>query len=260
MVFDKDDPFAMDFVTAATSIRAFNFSIEMESLFKIKEMAGKIVPAISSSNALVAALQVHEAIKLLSGDERDKDLRGISYMRLGGNTRLSSLKRVNEPPKSDCKVCQDDSSFIAQASVKSFEQAKLKDFVDSILPHCLSVKGESMLVEFNGKIIYEREPDLSEDESQLYEKRLAKTFNELNLKNYSIVYVQGVLDGQEDDSNFYIQLHEDKTLTENWKASYIKKGVKKPLISDTQEEKKTAPVNGGSTTLEIEDDQEGLIC
>ena len=56
MVFDKDDPFAMDFVTAATSIRSYNFSIEMESLFKIKEMAGKIVPAISSSNALVAAL------------------------------------------------------------------------------------------------------------------------------------------------------------------------------------------------------------
>ena len=68
MVFDKDDSFAMDFVTAATNIRAYNFSIDMESLFKIKEMAGKIVPAISSSNALVAALQVHEAIKLLAGE------------------------------------------------------------------------------------------------------------------------------------------------------------------------------------------------
>ena len=31
----------------------------------IKEMAGKIVPAISSSNALVASLQVLEAVKLL---------------------------------------------------------------------------------------------------------------------------------------------------------------------------------------------------
>ena len=56
LVFDKDDPFAMDFVAAATNIRAHNFTIEMETLFKIKEMAGKIVPAISSSNALVAAL------------------------------------------------------------------------------------------------------------------------------------------------------------------------------------------------------------
>ena len=71
MVFDKDDSLAMDFVTAATNIRAFNFSIPMESLFKIKEMAGKIVPAISSSNGLVASLQVHEAIKLLAGDDKN---------------------------------------------------------------------------------------------------------------------------------------------------------------------------------------------
>ena len=56
MVFDKDDPLAMDFVTSATNIRAHNFQIETETLFKVKEMAGKIVPAISSSNALVAAL------------------------------------------------------------------------------------------------------------------------------------------------------------------------------------------------------------
>ena len=46
----------MDFVAAATNIRAYNFQIGQETLFKVKEMAGKIVPAISSSNALVAAL------------------------------------------------------------------------------------------------------------------------------------------------------------------------------------------------------------
>jgi len=56
LMFDKDDHLAMDFVTSASNIRAYNFTIEMETLFKIKEMAGKIVPAISSSNALAAAL------------------------------------------------------------------------------------------------------------------------------------------------------------------------------------------------------------
>ena len=61
---------AMDFVSAATNIRAHNFQIQTETLFKIKEMAGKIVPAISSSNALVAALQVTEAVKLLAGEAR----------------------------------------------------------------------------------------------------------------------------------------------------------------------------------------------
>ena len=66
LTFDKDDDLGVDFVSSAANLRAFNFSINMESRFKIKEMAGKIVPAISSSNGLVAALQVFEAIKLLA--------------------------------------------------------------------------------------------------------------------------------------------------------------------------------------------------
>jgi ubiquitin-like 1-activating enzyme E1 B len=55
----------MEFVVAASNLRAHNFSIGLETAFKIKEMAGRIVPAISSSNALVASLQVHESIKML---------------------------------------------------------------------------------------------------------------------------------------------------------------------------------------------------
>jgi hypothetical protein len=43
-------------------------------------MAGKIIPAISSSNALVAALQVHESIKILSG--KHDQLHGAVYQRL----------------------------------------------------------------------------------------------------------------------------------------------------------------------------------
>jgi ubiquitin-like 1-activating enzyme E1 B len=67
LTFNKDDELAVEFVAAAANLRAFNFAIALESLFKVKEMAGKIVPAISSSNGLVAALQTFEAIKLLAG-------------------------------------------------------------------------------------------------------------------------------------------------------------------------------------------------
>jgi ubiquitin-like 1-activating enzyme E1 B len=56
MVFNKDDELSVRFVASASNIRAHNFNIQMDSLFKIKEMAGKIVPAISSSNALAASI------------------------------------------------------------------------------------------------------------------------------------------------------------------------------------------------------------
>lgn len=69
MTFSKDDELALKFVSAAANLRAASFSIPLESSFKIKEMAGKIVPAISSSNALAASLQVLEAIKLLTASD-----------------------------------------------------------------------------------------------------------------------------------------------------------------------------------------------
>jgi len=90
--FDKDDELAMDFVTAATTIRAYNFAIDAETPFKIKEMAGKIVPAISSSNAMVANLQVIEAIKLLAGQV--DQLRGVAYNRTDKKDRFSWRKRT----------------------------------------------------------------------------------------------------------------------------------------------------------------------
>lgn len=91
MNFSKDDHLSVEFVTAAANIRAHNFSIPKESLFKIKEMAGKIVPAISSSNALGASLEVLECIKLLQ-DKRES-LKGIVYQRTNNQVRLNSFAR-----------------------------------------------------------------------------------------------------------------------------------------------------------------------
>lgn len=98
MVFDKDDELAMDFVIAASNIRAQNFGIPMESAFKIKEMAGKIIPAISSSNALVASLQVIEAIKLLTPNKRPENLRLVSYIREGEKSRFLTNTVSGEDP------------------------------------------------------------------------------------------------------------------------------------------------------------------
>lgn len=178
----------MDFVTAATNIRAHNFQISMETLFKVKEMAGKIVPAISSSNALVAALQVMEAVKLLAGDAKKDQLKAISYQRTGGLTRLTSMSRINEKPKVDCTVCSDDSGSIATVTVRSFEECKFADFIEKILPDCLMVKPDGeLLIDMDGKILFERCEDMSDDEASLYTKRLAKSLVEMGFKQHSMV-------------------------------------------------------------------------
>ena len=68
LVWDKDDEPAMDFVAACANCRSHIFSIQTKSRFDIKSMAGNIIPAIATTNAVIAGQIVMEAIKLLMGD------------------------------------------------------------------------------------------------------------------------------------------------------------------------------------------------
>ncbi|NWR21564.1 SAE2 enzyme, partial [Emberiza fucata] len=67
LIWDKDDPSAMDFVTAAANLRMHVFGMNMKSRFDIKSMAGNIIPAIATTNAVIAGLIVLEGLKILSG-------------------------------------------------------------------------------------------------------------------------------------------------------------------------------------------------
>ena len=66
--FDKDDPDTLDFVAASANIRSSLFGIERKSRFDIKQMAGNIIPAIATTNAMVAGLCVLESFKVLRGE------------------------------------------------------------------------------------------------------------------------------------------------------------------------------------------------
>lgn len=63
--FEKDDDICIKFVTAASNLRAHIFSIDLLNEFQTKEIAGNIIPAICSTNAIVAAIEVSEAMKFL---------------------------------------------------------------------------------------------------------------------------------------------------------------------------------------------------
>lgn len=68
LTFDKDDQLAVEFVTAAANIRAESFGIPLHSLFEAKGIAGNIVHAVATTNAIIAGLIVIEAIKVLKKD------------------------------------------------------------------------------------------------------------------------------------------------------------------------------------------------
>lgn len=68
ITFDKDDEDTLDFVTASANIRSIVFGIETRSKFDVKQMAGNIIPAIATTNAIVAGLCVLESFKVLKGE------------------------------------------------------------------------------------------------------------------------------------------------------------------------------------------------
>lgn len=69
--FEKDDDqnFHIDFIAAASNLRASNYSIPLEDKMKVKLVAGKIIPAISTTTSAVTGLSLVELFKVLQGKE-----------------------------------------------------------------------------------------------------------------------------------------------------------------------------------------------
>lgn len=170
--FDKDDDDTMDFVAAAGNLRAIIFGIDPKSKFDIKQMAGNIIPAIATTNAMVAGLCVMQAFKVLRGEyARTKWL-----WLWNGALRTDRL----EDPNPDCPACS-----VAMARVQvDLEKATLKDLVVDILRTKLGY-GEEITVLSEAGVIYD--PDL--------EDNLEKKLPELSISDASFIVVKDDEDG-----------------------------------------------------------------
>jgi len=128
LVWDKDDEDAMDFVTACANIRAHIFGIAMKTRFDIKSMAGNIIPAIATTNAVIAGCIVMEALKVLNNDtKRAKNV----FLKKTPNPRRQILV-TEEPvlPKPKCPICTSN----PEAHVRvDLDKMTLRMFEDQIL-------------------------------------------------------------------------------------------------------------------------------
>ena len=137
LVWDKDDDASLDFVVSASNIRAHIFDIPRRSRFDVKSMAGNIIPAIATTNAVISGLIVVEALKTLQGD---LDKCRTIYL----NKTPSVRKKLLQPsplvaPNPKCYVCSTKPEAkvmmdCSKTTVKSLEEKLLKQQFGVIAP------------------------------------------------------------------------------------------------------------------------------
>ena len=146
--WDKDDPLALDFVTACANIRMFIFNIGQKSRFEVKSMAGNIIPAIATTNAVIAGCIVTEAIKILNNQA---DKCKTVYLRRQPNPRKKILVTEGlEPPNPKCYVCAEKPEVnvmlnLETTTLKTLEERILKGNLNMIAPD-VEVEGKGIIL------------------------------------------------------------------------------------------------------------------
>lgn len=133
------------------------------------EMAGNIIPAIATTNAVVAGLIVLQCLKVLR--QQWSDLR-VVYVARHSEKALSST--TVSQPNPNCAVCR--TPFV-HLSVQP-EKLTLQTFVDEVARKKVGYPGD-VTVRDGSRILYD--PDAEENGS--------KTFQELGLGAASLITV-----------------------------------------------------------------------
>ncbi|XP_020108173.1 SUMO-activating enzyme subunit 2 isoform X1 [Ananas comosus] len=170
LTFDKDDQLAVEFVTAAANIRASSFGIPLHSLFEAKGIAGNIVHAVATTNAIIAGLIVIEAIKVLQNDF--ENYRMTYCLEHPSRKMLLMPVQPFEANKS-CYVCS-ETPLLLEVNTNT---AKLRDVVERIVKAKLGMNLPMVMV--GSTLVFEDGDDLDKDLAANYALNLDKVLSGL---------------------------------------------------------------------------------
>ncbi|XP_054748219.2 SUMO-activating enzyme subunit 2-like isoform X2 [Lytechinus pictus] len=235
LAWDKDDQAAMDFVACTANIRSHIFGIPMKTRFDIKSMAGNIIPAIATTNAVIAGLIVIEALKVLANNmEKCKTV----YMTRFPNSRKKLLVPcVLIPPNPNCYVCADRPEVTIKlntntTSIRMLQDKILKSALGMIAPDVEIQDGKGTIL-------------ISSDEEETLEN-MPRMLSEFNIIGGSRLKADDFLQNFE----LVINIQYEETLEEEAEFEVV---GKLPVVHKEAEAKSDQKDNQSTTQAESHD-------
>jgi NEDD8-activating enzyme E1 len=180
-VLDKDSPDHMKWVYEKALERSKQYNISGVTYMLTMGVVKNIIPAVASTNAIIAAACVNEAIKYITFCSQNVN----SYMMYMGSEGIHTHTFAYEQ-KDDCPVC---TSTVRKIHISS--QLKLKDLIQIHLKDSALRLNAPSIVSGNGLTLYMQKPPSLE---QATRANLEKDMSDLIVDGEEIIVTDPLLE------------------------------------------------------------------
>lgn len=129
--FDKDDQDALDFVATASNLRSVIFDIPRKTEFEVKQIAGNIIPAVATTNAIMAGFSGLSSIHYFLSGKNTEEAVKHSRMICDSSSRerfVNSSTLFKPNPK--CKQCS-ITRGVAKVDLSTIDVGAFRDAIVS---------------------------------------------------------------------------------------------------------------------------------
>lgn len=236
--FDKDDEDTLNFVAAAANLRSHVFHIENKTKFDIKQIAGNIIPAIATTNAIISGFSNLGSLSHFSMAEQPEKTKTV-FISIKPNKRATCA--LVEKPNPKCASCGITSKAIVKIS-KELLELTLQDFIDAITK-IYGYSGDISIILGSSRLIYDYD----------FEDNVDKKLKDIvGFNNNEVILIQ---DDDDELQNLELLIHLQDT--GDLELPEVRLREKVSLVEKREEAQndETIPEQNGLEAIVIDDDE-----